>query len=48
MTRRLVETAVALADVLARENAALAAMNLPQAAAMLADKQKALASFAAA
>jgi hypothetical protein len=48
MTRRLVETAVALADTLARENAALAAMDLGGAARLLEEKQAALARFAAA
>ena len=38
----------ALAAVLARENAALAALDLPAATALLAAKQAALAAFAAA
>ena len=48
MNRRLIDAAVALADTLARESAALAAMDLAGAAAMLPAKQAAAASFAAA
>jgi hypothetical protein len=46
MNRPLVEAAVRLADVLARENAALAALDLSRAAAMLAEKQDAASVFA--
>lgn len=38
--------AVRLAELLDRENAALAALDLPRAASMLADKQNAAAAFA--
>lgn len=46
MNTALIEAAVRLADVLARENAALAALDLSRAAAMLAEKQDAAAVFA--
>jgi hypothetical protein len=46
MNRPLIEAAVRLADVLARENAALAALDLSRAAAMLAEKQEAASGFA--
>jgi hypothetical protein len=42
----LVSASVRLADVLARENAALAALNFAEAAAMLAEKQDAATLFA--
>lgn len=42
----MLEAANRLADVLERENAALAALDLAGAAAMLADKEDAVASFA--
>lgn len=48
MNRRLIEAAVALADTLTRENAALLAQDLAGAAAMLERKQAAAAAFAAA
>ena len=48
MNRRLIEAAVALADTLMRENAALLAQDLAGAAAMLERKQAAAAAFAAA
>ncbi|MDA8253872.1 MAG: hypothetical protein M0Z28_32510 [Rhodospirillales bacterium] len=48
MTPRQIAAAVALADTLARENAALAALDLAGAAAMLDAKQAAAAAFAAA
>ena len=48
MTPALIEAAVRLADVLARENQALAALDLVRAASMLEDKQRLAAAFAAA
>jgi hypothetical protein len=48
VTHDLREAAERLADVLARENAALAALDLRGAAGMLAEKQQAAAAFAAA
>lgn len=48
MTGTLIETARALTEVLARESAALAAMDLAGAAAMLDDKRAAAAAFEAA
>ncbi len=48
MNRRLIEAAVALADTLMRENAALLAQDLAGAAAMLERKQAVAAAFAAA
>jgi hypothetical protein len=46
MTPAVIASAVRLADVLARENAALGAMDLARAAAMLAEKTIAAAAFA--
>lgn len=46
MDPALIAAAVRLADVLSRENAALAALDLARAAAMLAEKQEAGAAFA--
>lgn len=46
MSKALIDAAVRLADLLARENAALAALDLSRAAAMLAEKQNAAAAFA--
>ncbi len=48
MTHDLTEAAEHLAAVLARENAALAALDLRGAAGMLAEKQQAAAAFVAA
>ncbi len=48
MTHDLNEAAERLAAVLARENAALAALDLRRAAGMLAEKQQAAAAFVAA
>jgi hypothetical protein len=48
MTHDLTQAAEQLASVLARENAALAALDLRGAAAMLAEKQQAAAAFVAA
>ncbi|MBS0560731.1 MAG: hypothetical protein JSR21_11820 [Proteobacteria bacterium] len=48
MTPQMIDTAVRLADVLARENAALAAMDLAGAASMLDEKSRAAEAFAAA
>ncbi len=48
MSTNLLAAAGTLADTLAEENAALAALDLPRAAAMLADKQRAAADFIAA
>jgi hypothetical protein len=46
MTPALIRSAVELADVLARENAALAALDLAGAAAMLPEKSRAASAFA--
>ncbi len=46
MSKDLVASAVRLGDLLARENTALAALDLSGAAAMLAEKQEAAAGFA--
>jgi hypothetical protein len=48
MSKELIAAASRLADTLAAENAALTALDLPRAAAMLADKERAVASFLAA
>ena len=48
LTPALIAASVDLATVLARENAALQALDLSRAAAMLGDKQKAAAAFLAA
>lgn len=48
MTAQVITAGAALAEVLARENAALAALQLGQAAAALDAKQAASAAFAAA
>ncbi|MCC6719737.1 MAG: hypothetical protein IT555_17785 [Acetobacteraceae bacterium] len=48
MTTRLLHEAAALAAVLARENAALATLDLPQAAALAQEKRDAAAAFTAA
>jgi hypothetical protein len=48
MSQALIAAANQLADTLAAENAALAALDLPRAGAMLADKQSAVAGFLAA
>jgi hypothetical protein len=45
MSTDLIQAADALADTLERENAALAALDLPRAAGMLADKQRAVNAF---
>jgi hypothetical protein len=45
MSKELIEAAGVLAETLAEENAALAALDLPRAAAMLAGKQHAAARF---
>jgi hypothetical protein len=45
MTRDLIAAATVLADSLAAENAALAALDLPRVVGMLADKQRAAAGF---
>jgi flagellar biosynthesis/type III secretory pathway chaperone len=47
MTKEMIAAASVLADALAEENAALAALDLPRAASMLADKQRAVAAFLA-
>jgi hypothetical protein len=47
MSQELIAAASLLADVLAEENAALMALDLPRAASMLADKQCAVAGFLA-
>ncbi len=47
MSREAITAASVLADTLAAENAALAALDLPRAAAMLAGKQRATAAFVA-
>jgi hypothetical protein len=46
MNDSLFAAAARLADLLAQENAALAALDLPRATALLADKQDAARSFA--
>ncbi len=46
MTPELIEAATTLADTLARENAALAALDLPRAAGLLAEKQSSAEAFA--
>jgi hypothetical protein len=48
MTPDLIAAAVALADTLAQENKALAALDLPRAAGLLAEKTRAADAFAAA
>jgi len=48
MTEDLATAAARLADILAAENAALIALDLPRAGAMLAAKAKAVDAFAAA
>ncbi len=48
MTQDLLAATLRLAEALATENAALQAMNLPRAAAMLAEKEAASAAFTAA
>jgi flagellar biosynthesis/type III secretory pathway chaperone len=48
MSNALIASASLLADTLAEENAALRALDLPRAAAMLPDKQRAAAGFMAA
>src|SRR5437762_2438561 len=48
MSKELIAAAGRLADTLADENAALTSLDLPRAAAMLADKQCAVADFLAA
>ncbi|MBN9562577.1 MAG: hypothetical protein J0H14_17895 [Alphaproteobacteria bacterium] len=48
MSPALIDAAIRLADALARENEALAALDLPRAAGMLADKQRAADAFFAA
>lgn len=48
MTAPLIEAANHLIETLTRENAALAALDLPRAASMLADKQRAMSAFTAA
>jgi hypothetical protein len=45
MTTEMIAVADRLADMLIEENAALAALDLPRAASMLADKQRAVAGF---
>jgi hypothetical protein len=45
MSNDLIEAAGRLADALAEENAALAALDLSRAASLLADKQRAVAVF---
>ncbi|HTW29400.1 MAG TPA: hypothetical protein VME92_19905 [Acetobacteraceae bacterium] len=47
MNRTLIEAAVALADTLQRENAALEALDLPRATALLPEKTAATARFVA-
>ena len=46
MTEHLIAAALRLADVLARENAALTALDLPRAAGMLGEKREAAQAFA--
>ncbi len=48
MSPALIDAAIRLADALARENQALAALDLPRAAGMLGDKQRAADAFLAA
>lgn len=48
MTNDLIAAGTVLADTLTEENAALAALDLPRAVGMLADKQRAAAGFVAA
>ena len=48
MTSGMVAAAVQLADLLARENAALEAIDLPLAASMVPEKQRAASAFAVA
>ena len=48
MTSEMIAAAVRLAELLDRENTALAALDLPRAAQMVADKQRAVAAFAVA
>jgi hypothetical protein len=48
MSQELIAAARLLGDMLAEENAALTALDLPRAASMLADKQRAVAGFLAA
>ncbi len=48
MTKDLITAGTRLAETLEAENAALAALDLPRAAGMLADKRSAVAEFAAA
>jgi hypothetical protein len=48
MSQDLIAAARLLADTLADENAALTALDLPRAASMLADKQRAVTGFLAA
>jgi hypothetical protein len=45
MSQELIAAARLLADTLAEENVALTALDLPRAASMLADKQRAVAGF---
>jgi hypothetical protein len=47
MSREVITAAGVLADLLMAENAALTALDLPRAAAMLGDKQRAAAGFVA-
>jgi hypothetical protein len=48
MSEEAMTAATALVETLEAENAALAALDLPRAAGLLADKQRAVAEFAAA
>jgi hypothetical protein len=48
MSKDLIEAAVALADMLAQENRALTALDLPRAVALLEDKHHATEAFLAA
>jgi hypothetical protein len=48
MTAQLTESAIRLTDILARENAALHAMDLPAATALVAEKSTALAALSVA
>ncbi len=48
MNKDLITAATQLADTLEAENAALGALDLPRAAGMLADKQRAVAELASA
>jgi hypothetical protein len=48
MSIELIDAGNRLVDILMRENAALQALDLPRAAAMLAEKQQAVDAFAAA